>query len=99
MTLTFAFFHFLPLTSTPWLFSCATAAFARSSRYAPDGSFEITLNCFAMFAVRLNAALSMIPMPFGFGQMSAFTSFICHVWWPRGNAGPFASTMFTQALK
>src|SRR5436190_10830147 len=93
-----AFFQFLPLTSMPCFFSCATAAFARSSRYAPDGVFLITLNCFAILAVWSNAALSMIPMPFAFGQMSALISFICHVWWPFSNVGPWARTAFTQSF-
>src|SRR5919204_2735825 len=98
VTLTVAFFQFLPLTSTPWLFSCATAALARSSRYAPDGAFLITLNCLEILAVRSNAALSMIPMPLLFGQMSALISFICHVWWPLSSVGPCLRTMFTQSF-
>src|SRR3954454_18248005 len=71
VTLTLAFFHFLPLTSMPCFFNWATAALARSARYAafPAG-FLIAPNCFAVFAVRAYAALSMIPMP------SLFVNFV-----------------------
>src|SRR5581483_6464320 len=92
VTATCAFFHPLPTTSTPWFFSVATAALARSVRYAPEGAFLITLNCCAILAVRLNDAGSMTPIPFGEGQMSALISFISHVWWPLPSVGPFCST-------
>src|SRR6266498_4760358 len=52
-----------------------------------------------MFAVFLNDVGSITPTPSLFGQISALVSFICHVWWPFGSAGPFASTIWTQARK
>ena len=47
-------------------------------------------------AVYLTADCGTSPMPAGFGQMSLLISFICHVWWPRGSAGPFLRTMLTH---
>src|SRR3954470_14382761 len=41
-------------------------------------------------------ALSMIPMPFGDGQISALISFICHAWWLAPSCDPFLSTMSTH---
>ena len=52
VSVTVAFFQLLPLTSTPCLRRAATAAFARSERYAAAvAGFLITLNLNAMFAV------------------------------------------------
>ena len=58
-------------------------------RYAPDGAFLITPNCFAIAAVWLNAALFITPIPLAAdGQTSLLISFIIHVWWPFGSVGP-----------
>src|SRR5262245_21908005 len=72
------FLKLLPVTSIPLLRRFATAFFARSERYAAFvAGFLITLYVFAMVAVRLNSTGSMTPIPSLFGQMRAFTSFIC----------------------
>ena len=64
-----------------------------------DGALAITLNCFAIAAVRANATGFMTPMPrTGAGQMSLLISFICHVWCPRPSVVPALSTMLTHSV-
>src|SRR6476469_7430945 len=85
----------MPLT---WFFRYCSAAFASVGSYALlDAGFLITLYFSAIAAVRLNAAGSITPMPFEFGQMSLLISFICQSWWPAGSAVPFLTTMFVQS--
>src|SRR5213080_2901520 len=97
VTLTVAFFQDFPYTSTPLLLSFATAALARSVRYAPDDAFLITSNCCEIFAVRAKDFGSTIPIPLGDGQISALISFICHFWWPLSSVGPCWRTILTQS--
>ena len=67
-------------------------------RYAPLGAFEITLNCLAIVAVRVNALAFITPTPPAAGQISLLISFVCHVWCPLPRSVPFFSTIAVQAV-
>src|SRR3954451_1879293 len=51
------------------------------------------LVCSDWSTVRCQAAGSTMPIPFGDGQISLFTSFICQSWWLAPSLEPLATTM------
>ncbi len=93
-----------PLTSTPAAVSCLMASLTMSlvhdvssgalvSTVAPSRFFVPV----AVATIRSHAAVSRTPTPPAAGQMSLFTSFICHSWWLAPSSEPLLTTRSAHA--